>query len=764
MSIDRRSLTSNAARIAAGVLALALLVALLATVFLSRGSIDDAEAQAQTRAVDWANTVLFDALAPEQVAEPILGPDYRELLITVQAGILSDDRAARVRIWNTDGALIFSDDQRDEIGGFVAQDNPQIEAALAGDTVSVPTDTSVAPKSGLAGSDERLFQTFVPLRLVNQLGVSGVVQIDQRYSAVEAAASDVWQTVRLSLVIALTLAVVLFLFTLRARPAEVKSGEDAAAEPSRQDRKALERMAKTQDELRATVTRAEAAEAVAAEAEATVGQGVTRLRELEDRAAMAEERAASAEASLQEAVQRATGGEAPKRGVPGVGAVAAGAAAPVLEARLQTAEGDRERAVKAERRATEAETRIAALEAKLGEAEDASAAATAADAKREAKGKEEQKAAAELRAAQLELNDLKMKLVEAEAGLPDAQGKLAAHGTSSSDLEQAQHARTTKELEVARAALSKGDAELAAARWALTASEKGSVDVKAVEERATAAEARATEAETKLAEAQAALVQAEKRATDTTAEATEAATKLETTTTQATEFETKLSDAKKQAAEAATRAADAEAKLAEAEERATAADAKLAEAEKRATAVEAKLKEVEEIGEALATELETLHAERAKLTTAAGERAAAPGADASEFQARIAELEEARRNDVAELHRAQEALANTQFEATQAQRHARDLEDRVKKLQAAPAPEPAPAVEVPDYVTEQGEGTSFSSRLASLVHEHESGAPAESGEPPPAAGDEEVLSLRERLARAAAARHRAPGAPGSEQK
>jgi hypothetical protein len=214
MSIDRRSLTSNAARIATGVLALALLVALLATVFLSRGSIDDAEAQAQTRAVDWANTVLFDALTPEQVTEPILGPDYRELLITVQAGILSDDRAARVRIWNTGGELIFSDDQRDKIGEFVAQDNPQIEAALAGDTVSVPTDTSVAPKSGLAGSDERLFQTFVPLRLVNQLGVSGVVQIDQRYSVIEAAASDVWQTVRLSLVIALTLAVALFLFIL----------------------------------------------------------------------------------------------------------------------------------------------------------------------------------------------------------------------------------------------------------------------------------------------------------------------------------------------------------------------------------------------------------------------------------------------------------------------------------------------------------------------------------------------------------------------
>lgn len=759
MSIDRRSLTSNAARIATGVLALALLVALLATVFLSRGSIDDAEAQAQTRAVDWANTVLFDALTPEQVTEPILGPDYRELLITVQAGILSDDRAARVRIWNTGGELIFSDDQRDKIGEFVAQDNPQIEAALAGDTVSVPTDTSVAPKSGLAGSDERLFQTLVPLRLVNQLGVSGVVQIDQRYSAIEAAASDVWQTVRLSLVIALTLAVALFLFTLRARPAEVKA-EDVTTVPSRQDRKALKRMAKTQDELRAAVTRAEAAEAAAAEAEATVGDAVTRLRELEDRAARAEERATSAEASLQEAAQRATLGEAPKRGVPGVGVVVAGAAAPELEARLQTAEGDREqlagelgrlraalsereaelavaregastgdaeiakvrklavehegrtaeveeRAAEAERRASDAKARIAALEAKLAKAEDAAAAATAADAKRKAKGKEEQKAAAGLRAAQLELNDLKMKLAEAETGLADAQGKLASHGTSSSDLEQA-HARTTKELEVARTGLAKGDAELAAARSALAASEKGSVDAEVVEDRVAVAEARATEAETK------------------------------------------LSDMKKQATEAATRAADAEAKL--------------AKAEKRATGVEAKLKEVEEIGGALATELETLHAERAKLATAAAERAAAPAADVSELQGRIAELEEARRNDVTELQRAQEALANTQFEATQAQRNVKDLEDRIKKLQAAPAPEPAPAVEVPDYVTEQGEGASFSSRLASLVREHESGAPAESGEPPPAAGDEEALSLRERLARAAAARHRAPGAPGAEEK
>ena len=249
MSTRRTALLANATRIGLGLISVGLLAALLLSVFLSRGTIEDAEAAAETRAIDWANTVLFDAIAPDEIQDPVLGADYRELLIIVQAGIRSDDRTARVRVWNAEGELVFSDDQRDKIGEYVATDNPQIQSALDGETVSVATQATVAPKSGLAGSDEKLFQTFVPLRLENQVGISGVVQIDQRYAAIEAEASDVWRTVRLALVLALTVVVGLFLFSLRGRPAPVAAPRAVAgaepvtddAAPSRQGRRARPR-------------------------------------------------------------------------------------------------------------------------------------------------------------------------------------------------------------------------------------------------------------------------------------------------------------------------------------------------------------------------------------------------------------------------------------------------------------------------------------------------------------------------------------------
>jgi len=190
---------------------------LLASFFLSRNALKDAEQAAQSRAEEYAATVLFNALTPELVAEPIFGADYRDLLITVQGGILSDDRVAQVRIWRPDGLLVFSSAQRDKQGEFVAQDDPQIEAALEGRTVSVPTETTVAAKTGLTGSDEKLYETFVPLQLLNQLGVSGVAQIDQRYSAIESAATEPWRTIQIGLLAALLVGIVLFVFSLRPK-------------------------------------------------------------------------------------------------------------------------------------------------------------------------------------------------------------------------------------------------------------------------------------------------------------------------------------------------------------------------------------------------------------------------------------------------------------------------------------------------------------------------------------------------------------------
>src|SRR5438093_10181929 len=125
MSTHRRRGTSNRARLVWGGVGLLLLLGLVGSLALSSAAVGNQEQAAEARAVSYVHDVIADTLTPHIVSEPILGPDYRELIITVQKGILSDDRVARIRIWRPDGTLVFSSDQRDRVGELVAQDSPQ---------------------------------------------------------------------------------------------------------------------------------------------------------------------------------------------------------------------------------------------------------------------------------------------------------------------------------------------------------------------------------------------------------------------------------------------------------------------------------------------------------------------------------------------------------------------------------------------------------------------------------------------------------------
>ena len=667
-----------------------LLVALIATFFLSTGAVSDAEAEAARRAEDYTNTVLFNNLTPELVSEPILGPDYRDLIIAVQAGILSDDRVARVRIWTNDGLLVFSTDQRDKQGEYTAADNAQIQAAAGGTTVSLPTQATVAPRSGLAGSDEKLYQTFVPLRLLNQLGISGVSQIDQHYSAIEADANAVWQPLQIGLIAALVIVAALFVVSLRKKPAparvEAAAGTAVASPSSAGDAEWQDRVRLAEEEARAAQLRADKAEELlaraeerAARAEAVVKDGQTEQATGEVqrlRSALAER-----DAQLALAQEAGTSGEEETAKVLEL----------VEEQKAKAAEAEA-LATQAAKVAVEAEQRAAEAESKLGAVEAARIAAEAAVVT--AASGEEAKTSKALRAAQLQMNELKGRLTETEAALSVARAKLAEREQADAALE-AQRVAVSKELEVAKAAASK-----------------------------------------------------------------EAAAELEAV-------------------------------------------------KKELVASDASLAAAEQAREALAAELERTKADSAKAATAAGS-ADGLAVEVAALRTQVAELEDRRRTDVSELQRAQEALANTQVEATQAKRRTKELEERVRELESEPVPA-APPVPAPFTVAEPAgyeEVPSFSARLVSLVHQREAhaepepayvepeippgprpepaaepipeppvAAPArapqeeravepkpkrapaakEETEPSAAEGEDEGLSLRTRLARAAAARHRPPG-------
>ena len=691
----------RSARLVWGGITLLLLVLLVGSFLLSRGSIEESEQEAERRAEALAASVLFDQLTTDTVAGDILGPEYRELIIAVQAGILSDDRVAQVRIWKTDGDLIFSTAQRDKITEYVAQDNPQIQQAAEGETNSLTTNTTVAARSGLEGSNEQLFETFMPLHLANELSVSGVVQIDQRYEEIRAEALSVWRPVQIAVAFLLPAAIVLLVLSIRKgdEPEAVTVGA-----PGRADAEVVvdDRV------LRDAEERAQAAERAARDAESRMAGTEKRLREAEKAGttpsmlSRIEELDLKLRASEAEREQylgelqllRTQLGERDAE----VATLRKGAVASADSAIAEKAIAEAERLIAAsETRAASAEARAADLEAELQAATAAAmtAAATSAEG-------EDAKTKVDLDAAVTERDALTAKVVELETTLSGARATILSKD---------------RELE-ARAASAQ--------------------EAAAVEEQIRAAELKASDAHERLLDAQARLEESE--------------AKRASVEGRLPELEAGL------------------AMLAELEGRATRAESALADSSAELQSADAALAE-------LAAELEQA-------------KAAVPTADgpsAAELQARVAELEAARRSDIEELQRAQEALANTQVELTNANRKLKEADGRIRELgsEVAPAAEPERApVPVPDYVTRETENarrepeygpreptaaaqpeqeapaevSSFAARLSSLRQEIAAATqpPAEvaAEDEPPA--EEEGLSLRERLARAAAARHRGP--------
>ena len=267
-----------------GTILVVLVAALGISFLLSRQALSDAKAAAEARVEEYADAVLRPALTPEATAADITGASYRALVSRVQEGILSDDRVVRVRIWKPSGDLIFSTDQRDAVDSVVAEDDVRIQQAAADQTVSTVTESVVPSADGLAGTDEQLLETFVPLHLLNEPSTSGVVEIDHRYVLIEDEVARVWRPTQIGLAIALGMSVLLLGVSLRGRrgvePARTGATPRRAPTP-----------AGSQPEgggLREATERTDAAERAAREAE-------RKLAEAERKLAVAEKRIGDAE-------------------------------------------------------------------------------------------------------------------------------------------------------------------------------------------------------------------------------------------------------------------------------------------------------------------------------------------------------------------------------------------------------------------------------------------------------------------------------------
>lgn len=681
-----------------------LLSGLLAMSFMLSGTgIEDAEATAETRAEQFADAFLFTELTPDVLARDIMGTPYRDLLISVQAGILSDHRVVRLRIWKAGGDLIFSTAQRDKVDEFFARENAEIARASQGEIVSTATGQRVPPVDGLDGSDEKLYQTYLPLELDGAVTPYAVVQIDQRYASIEDAANRIWRLVQMFLILALVGFAGVAAISLRQTP---------GAEPASADRQPR----RSREERRQRDEEARALSAEHAERQAGMGQRIAQAGPRIKEMAPEKAREMGPEKVPQGVRKRLEETELQLRAEQAEREQFAGEAQ-----RLRAALAEKEAELALEREGPSADSsaakRIAELESALKDAERRAAEVPVA-AKREKTAKSN----TELRKAQLEIEDLKLRLAEAE--------------------------RSTEGLDAARAAKDESKKELAQAKAAVEAANAAAAQADALVE---AAKEEAEEAKGIAARASAAAEEAKAMAAEARAEARRA---------------------KEEAAALAAEAEEGKAELARA----------VFEAERLQNELERRGVDVErlrdELEGAVAQVSRVTSEQEAAATPAAGEAreadavkasAAKRGApDLASLLKRVEEMESQRRSDVSELQLAQQSLANTQFELMEATRKLKSAEERLTgEGDDEPAEEKRPArrprterglLRHPEPYKEAKPARDLEPAEEDMAVFHPAESPIETpSDLPPGEETEEELagpSLRERLARAAAARHR----------
>jgi hypothetical protein len=149
------------------------LVAALGLVYAIVGggrAVEVERASSHARAVRFVHEVLDPRLDTGDLTSPLTGTSSESLSGVVRRSILADERVSRVRIWSTDGTLLFSTDPSDHRGSDEGLNDPVLRAASREGPL---TRTDLSDGGGADDPERTLLRTYVPL------GTASVAEIDQ---------------------------------------------------------------------------------------------------------------------------------------------------------------------------------------------------------------------------------------------------------------------------------------------------------------------------------------------------------------------------------------------------------------------------------------------------------------------------------------------------------------------------------------------------------------------------------------------------------
>ncbi|HEV8636117.1 MAG TPA: histidine kinase dimerization/phospho-acceptor domain-containing protein, partial [Chloroflexota bacterium] len=138
--------------------------------------------RAAAAAADQVTGVLDGQLTAEDFAGP-LPPARREALEALIGREVLRDRVVRVKMWNADGVVVYSDD-----AGIVGRPfpiHPYLRAALAGELAYHVSSLEEEEEAHERAAYPRLMEIYVPVRLPDHPGVVGAYEVYHDLGAVQ---------------------------------------------------------------------------------------------------------------------------------------------------------------------------------------------------------------------------------------------------------------------------------------------------------------------------------------------------------------------------------------------------------------------------------------------------------------------------------------------------------------------------------------------------------------------------------------------------
>ncbi|MGH2680069.1 MAG: ATP-binding protein [Actinomycetota bacterium] len=170
------------------------------------------EEAATVRAVLIAESVIVPLLTQDDLEGPVRGPRYGTLDRSIREFAMEDAGVERVKIWSTDGMVVFSDDP-EQVGLEPELEHDLLEA-FEGEVESEISDLSEPENASERALADQLFETYVPVDVAGVRGseeVDAVIEVYQDYSAIQREIDTLNDTLKISLGIGLLALYVLLL-------------------------------------------------------------------------------------------------------------------------------------------------------------------------------------------------------------------------------------------------------------------------------------------------------------------------------------------------------------------------------------------------------------------------------------------------------------------------------------------------------------------------------------------------------------------------